>query len=262
MESKCIATLLAAVLTATPGCGADDSDTPLGMQQQSIYRGQSDTSHSAVGQIIKQGKLWCTATRVGKLNVLTAGHCFQDNLKPIDYSVRFATEDIPVVRIQTHPKYRENFRGRVYQDATLLTLAHEPSVPISPIASTLPAVGTAVTLVGYGYTDMTDRTTIGTRRFAMTEIGRVEDSCMFFPKPTNPAYGQTCGGDSGGPAFVDIQGTEVQIGVTSGSLDGAARRSCNIESYSARLDQFLPWLLEASAGDLQVYPPTLSPTSK
>ena len=239
------------------GCGGEGIDSSFTQEESAIYQGVVDLAHESVGLIIRGNKLWCTATRIGKGFALSAGHCFEgkSDKAPKELFVRFSTEEVAVVRVEVHPKYQD-WMGRVRQDLALLFLAREPAVPITPILSRPPTVGEEVTLVGYGYTDALLKESMdGTRRSARSWIGKVEEVRLFFPAPKDPEHGQNCRGDSGGPAFLHQDGVEVQIGVTSGSLDAASKKTCAIESYSARADAFVPWIQTVTQNDVALYPP-------
>ncbi len=252
--------LLGSSVMGMLGCGPVGSAFFMGQEESAIYQGSVDLTHESVGLILRGGKLWCTATRIGKAFALSAGHCFEGRSDPApkELFVRFSTEEVPVVRVEVHPKYQDWF-GRVRQDLALLFLGSEPAaVPITPILNRAPVAGEDVTLVGYGYTDALLKESMdGTRRSARSWIGKVEDVRLFFPAPKDADHGQTCRGDSGGPAFVHQDGQEVQIGVTSGSLDGASKKTCLIESYSARVDAFVPWIQQMTRDDVALSPAPL-----
>ena len=68
-------------------------------------------------------------------------------------------------------------------------------------------VGAPVRFVGYGYDE---NRAIGQKRHAMNRVASVTENIF-----TGGAGADTCNGDSGGPAFMTVEGVEVIAGVTS-----------------------------------------------
>ncbi|HET9239261.1 MAG TPA: trypsin-like serine protease [Oligoflexus sp.] len=227
------------------GCGsASPSDS-----QQKIYQGKITSDYAAVGLLVRDGKLWCSATLIGPELVLSAGHCFEGKSeKPASLFIEFNGGSIrtQVTDVIVHPQYSDWF-GRVTQDFALLKLASSPGIAPIKLASQAPVKGEAVTFVGYGYTDSLAKDSFdGTKRMGSNQVGTVEAKKLFFPKPQDDKTSQVCRGDSGGPVFATRQGELELIGVVSGSTEGAASKTCRIEAYAARVDAFLSWIQTAA----------------
>jgi secreted trypsin-like serine protease len=228
------------------GCG---SGQPL-ESESSIYQGKATTEHASVGLLMRDGKMWCSATLIGPELALSAGHCFEGKSdKPAALFLEFNQGAIrtQVTEVVVHPQYSDWF-GRVTYDFALLKLASKPGLPPIKLASTAPVKGEAVLFVGYGYTDSKAKESFdGTKRLGTNIVGKVEDKKLFFPKPQDEQTAQVCRGDSGGPVFATRQGVLELIGVVSGSMEGAASKTCRIESYAARVDVFVDWLQTAAS---------------
>jgi secreted trypsin-like serine protease len=131
--------------------------------------------------------------------------------------------------VHPHP----GFKGAAHDIAVLVLDQPED---VRPLAVTLRPltnadVGASVRLVGYGATVASsgDDDGFGVKRTLTTKIGGLEDG---FVKVGGP--GQTaCGGDSGGPALMTIDGVETLIGVDSFS---DAQPDCSAEEFYQRVD--------------------------
>jgi V8-like Glu-specific endopeptidase len=233
-----ISSLLISCGTATP------SDSG-----QKIYQGKITSDYAAVGLLVRNDKLWCTATLIGPELALSAGHCFEGKSEtPASLFIEFNQGAIrtQVTDVIVHPQYSEWF-GRVTQDFALLKLASRPGLTPVKLASQAPVKGETVTFVGYGYTDSLAKDSFdGTKRMGTNQVGTVEAKKLFFPKPKDESTSQVCRGDSGGPVFATRQGELELIGVVSGSTEGAASKTCRIEAYAARVDAFLSWIQTAA----------------
>ena len=89
--------------------------------------------------------------------------------------------------------------------------------------------GQTVRFVGFG---VDEARRVGVRRTATNTISYVADRMFFLD-----AGADTCAGDSGGPAFMRLDGVEVLAGVTSRGL-----ASCTGHGQYTRVDAFVPWI--------------------
>ena len=217
--------------------------------EQQIYQGKITSDYAAVGLLVRNGKLWCSATLIGPELALSAGHCFDGKSEqPASLFIEFNPGEIraQVTDVIVHPQYSDVF-GRVTQDFALLKLASKPGLAPIKLASRAPVKGEPVLFVGYGYTDSLAKDSFdGTKRMGTNQVGTVEAKKLFFPKPKDETTSQVCRGDSGGPVFASRQGELELIGVVSGSSEGAASKTCRIEAYAARVDAFLSWIQTAA----------------
>ncbi|MFW7380029.1 MAG: S1 family peptidase [Oligoflexus sp.] len=226
-------------------CGkASESSLP------SIYNGSIDTEHDSVGLLVLDGKLWCSASLIGQKTALSAAHCFEKKThQPNDLYLRFNNVDVKVLEVIIHPRYGDWF-GRVTHDVAVLKLENIINIPIIPLASKAPIPGETAILVGFGYTDAKLKESMdGTKRTGRSIVGKVESNRVFFPEPKDEGMSQTCKGDSGAPIFSFHDEQKTQIAIVSGSMDGKASKTCQIESYGARIDAYIEWIIETAEGD-------------
>jgi uncharacterized protein (TIGR03382 family) len=223
-------------------------ESALGSVRASITDGELCGGFASAGYLKFGISSLCTATLVGKKTVLTAAHCVTDST-----TYTFYAEEVAYVveSVVLHPAWDAQ---TVANDIALLRLKEAPPVTPSLISRQAPAVGLAVTIVGYGTTEETLKDA-GTKRQAKNTIEDVF-ATRFSMAGTGGGEGNTCYGDSGGPGFATLGGKEVQIGITS---EGA--KPCGTLGYDTRVDAYTDWLVSTSGGDLYdgVPPDTESP---
>lgn len=174
---------------------------------------------------------------VGRRHVLTAAHVIDAAQPPSTYRVNLNLSAAPlvlgVVKTTTHPGYG----GIGVNDVALLQLDQDapPDALIYPLASANPALGTTLTLVGYGdsgngSTGLTVGRSATVKRVGANVFDYSPDSLDYyfdFDGPgaaTNYLGGTTlgnttectlAGGDSGGPAFATMNGARVIVGINA-----------------------------------------------
>jgi hypothetical protein len=107
--------------------------------------------------------------------------------------------------------------------------------PLPWIQKTLPASfqGGKIRLVGYGLNDGFGQTGAGTKRTVEVTLNTIGDKTLAVGQ-----FGATsCNGDSGGPAFVKIDGVETLVGVTSYGMI-----YCIAEGNYTRVDLYTDWV--------------------
>ncbi len=217
--------------------------------RQPVVGGVPEPGAPAVGAIVpvspdcgapeEAAPVTCTGTLVAPRVVLTAAHCVENADAPQVLSVVFAAETsratgaerVRAVAGRLHPEWRAGLN-----DIGVLILAEDaPVAPVSLSGATLPAdlVGRTTRVVGFGLDDE-ERT--GTRRSGTARVTAVEEGTFSIER----APGMSCGGDSGGPAFVDVGGTEYLVGVTSfGDLACTTGTNTRVDAHAAFLQQIL-----------------------
>ncbi|MFP2912837.1 S1 family peptidase, partial [Pyxidicoccus sp. 3LFB2] len=171
--------------------------------------------------------------------VLTAAHCVENADAPQVLSVVFAAETarapggerVRVVEGRLHPGWRAGAH-----DVGVLILARDAPVAPMPLSGVpLPGdmVGRTTRVVGFG---LDDQGVTGLRRSGMARVTAVEEGNYSIER----APGMSCGGDSGGPSFLDIDGTEHLVGVTSfGDLACTVGTNTRVDAHGAFLRQVL-----------------------
>lgn len=163
----------------------------------------------------------CTGNMITATDVLTAAHCFFEN--PVRVVVSASGVNISASRVISHPDVSIDSSGYVYNDAAIIKLSAPAGLPTLPIvASRSPAVGEEIKIFGYGITEdqsLVNNTT-GTLRSGEMLISDVDEN--FVDADFDGDGSNTCSGDSGGPALLELNG---QIGIV-GLLSTGAILEC------------------------------------
>jgi hypothetical protein len=243
----CLCALLA------QGCGVEGvvsikETDQTGERQAAITDGTLDSGHLSVGMLIAKGSTSCSAsplqgavctiTLVGQRTLLTAAHCIHPG-------------EVHIVCFDNQTTYKPKSlvphsgwnSTTLENDIAVVLLDTPPPITPSIIARTPPTTGQTITLVGFGTTDEVLKDA-GSKRIATNAIKDLW-ATRFSYAGTGGGVGNTCHGDSGGPAFSNVAGSEVQVGVTSAGLT-----PCGTLGYSTRVDAYTGWLEQVSGGDL------------
>jgi hypothetical protein len=221
--------VLLAGFSLLAGCGGEDPLSAVNVLQSSITNGKPTSDYPTVGEISG-----CTATLVGKKTVLTAAHCVWTGGS---YSFKVAGSKYSGKAVR-HPSYGG---FNLSNDIALIRLTQAPPVTPTPISNAAPAVGDEVVLVGFGVTSEYGKDG-GIKRMAKNTIAKVTKTTIVF-YGSGGDIGNTCYGDSGGPAFSTINGHFVVVGVTSRG------DYCGKDGVDTRVDTFRDWVMQASNND-------------
>jgi len=157
------------------------------------------------------------------------------------WSLDGGNTSIAAASVVFHPGYDGT---QMDNDAAVVRLSQDAPVEPMLIASTPPAQGESIALVGYGYTQDGATSTFGTKRKATNTIGKVTATEIVFYGATG-SVGNICNGDSGGPAFAHRGGEEVLVGIHSWG-EGV----CGVAEHDARADIHLQWVKQQAQGNL------------
>ena len=219
------------VAALLPACADGVEAPPPGQGEAPIVGGVLDTGDPAVVAFVPvdaQGQVLgvCTATLIEPEVLLTAAHCVDPavtGLEPGTFSMAayfgsdLTAEDPFFVEVRfadqivIHPGWDPD---TLANDIALAHLSEPSTVAPLPIntASVDPLIGQAVRLVGFGQVGgAPGEDGSGIKRQTTTSLSETAPTQMAFVD----AERNTCFGDSGGPAFMTIDGVEVVVGVTS-----------------------------------------------
>ncbi|RMH36534.1 MAG: hypothetical protein D6689_22430 [Deltaproteobacteria bacterium] len=229
-----LAACAAAATIAAAGCAADAGGASPAARRAAIVNGEADPYDFGVVALSFGGSSFCTGTVVSPHIVVTAAHCVDPAEIP-DMWIKVGEHaasgvPIPVVDGVVHAEYDGGSN-----DIALLVLAAPAPVrpwPVNRTAFDASWLGREVRLVGYGVTDPNGGGG-GRKREGIAAISNFD--ALDFAYASAPA--QTCFGDSGGPAFVLVDGVEVLAGVTSrGDAD------CAEIGIDTRVDVYADWI--------------------
>lgn len=206
---------------------------------------------SVVTKDDKEGQFICTGSLLKENIILTAGHCVPvvgEEYKEVALYVIFNTDlnqmqkaDVRlVVDHAVHTQYGQV--GQDGEDAHDLALikfagAMAPGYQLAKFLDdeSLLKPGTKVTLAGYGLIETDGVNTKSDDRLRKVDVEVVED----FGK-TEVLLDQTqgkgaCHGDSGGPAFLNVNGTQYVWGVTSRGAGKDGKDDCSLVSVYTKV---------------------------
>jgi hypothetical protein len=224
----------------------------------------------------KESVATCSGTLVSATTLLTARHCVKSpeatSLFPAGYV--FPPGDLKV-QWGTNPDENDEFYNvvshEVHPAADIAVLELEKAGPAAPVPMNTGAldaqIGGTVRLAGYGITasgasdsgiKRTGQSTLLDLESGGAEFGELAITGLEAGQPIS----KLCSGDSGGPTFMTIGGTEVIIGVNSfvarpAGVPGSGPPLCqdtNTINGEVRVDTYHSWItqfIEDTGGKLQ-----------
>lgn len=260
----CGAMLLTACDPPLPGT------PPGGRGEAPIVGGAVDPGHAAVALVLFDAggeRYLCTGTRIAPHAFLTAAHCavrddrcnspwstvacrpgpaaaftVYGGTQPVDQDTWEPVApawEATVISVHPHPLYGTGWDGAPSHDVAVLTIAPpvvhagqepEPIPWLSAPDEAAFASGRTFLAVGYGVTRASTGAGAGTKRVVELAIDG-HDAATFWYDGTE---GNTCGGDSGGPALARVDGRETVIGTTSYGDAGCREYGVNMRTDAER----------------------------
>ena len=202
---------------------------------QRIVNGQQTSDYESVGIVNNQ----CTGTVIAPNAVLTAAHCIPQNPAEGGQTFEVGGRTYEAERVVVHPDYNSNLDIDL---AVMILKQNVVGVEPTAINRTTPEVGQVLTLVGFGATGTPQAGhdgSFGVKNVGQTPIDEVTETHVNW-NFDNANEANTAPGDSGGPAFLDVNGELVVAGVTSGGNQENA--GLGDFSFDVRVDTFADWI--------------------
>ena len=245
----------AVALLSLIGCEVESNgarEEAVELEHQPIVNGQLDAAHPASVALTVAGQPFCSGTLVTPTVVVTAAHCISPEIGGVQWEVVevFFGSDvsaggvfIPLEDGLGHPNWDTSLQAPENDIAVLRLQEAAPVAPV-PIAD-LPAIGTELTLVGFGLTQANGGGG-GVKRVAQATIA--ERFGSVFSMELAPSG--TCNGDSGGTALWNDGGVEKFVGIHTRSDCQTIMLDEVVQSHVASFVQpFIDAGVSCNAGD-------------
>ncbi len=229
------------VLSAVSGIAGTLQQEVVGPQR--IVNGTETTAYPQVGICGDASGGFGSGTLIGSRWVLTAAHV-TEGVGATQGRFTVNGQTYSTIRIHNHPQYSPNVFGTDQANDIAIMELDRDVVGVTPsqILRTTPAVGQLLTLVGFGGggTGTTGHNgDFGIKRVGTTPIDQVTSTLLHWNFDNN-TEANTAPGDSGGPAYLTVNGQQVVAGVTSGG--DQANAGIGDHSFDTRVDVYASWI--------------------
>ncbi|MCW2761489.1 MAG: secreted trypsin-like serine protease [Marmoricola sp.] len=194
----------------------------------------------------------CSGTLIGPNAVLTAAHCAKDECSE-RVMVGQNTEEasgrvVRVADVHVHPDYVPD--GPCDLAVLVLSEEIEDVTPRAIASADAVEEATAVRVVGFGTIDVWGSFGYGAKRMVDVPLASSDprygaDAKLEFVAGKPLLDKDSCSGDSGGPAYVDVGGAWELAGATSRATESRIR-PCGDGGIYARVPAFMDWFSSLS----------------
>lgn len=214
------AALATAVLTTAlaTACLDDPARPTVADSEQALIGGEVDYGDEAVVFINTAGIL-CTGTLISPSVVATAAHCVDQVSSDPNATVYFGSDGfgdglrVGVTKTWVHPNWTGS-AGSFDVGVLLMLTSQNPDLAIPLNTSPLTEhIGEPIRRVGFGIHESGSDEVDGLKRQGTTVLHTVPAGTDYFFAGDDDLV--TCNGDSGGPAFLTIDGVEYLAGIHS-----------------------------------------------
>ena len=262
MSGRLVRTLAvsAAVITLAACSKAKDGSIPFdaalnsGIIGGQVATGSEDFAKSTVLLYDKQIGAICTASIISDKLLITAAHCVSS--APQFLVVVFGTDadstDIVgrrVIATATTVVWTAR-QNQILNNGDMALVAFYGGLPAGYVPARLLGDaskltnGETVTLAGYGTANGVTGEGAGRLRYVDTTIEKVDYSASEFLFEQSHGKG-ACHGDSGGPAYVTVDGKKLLIGVTSRGVNDP-QNHCDVSSAYTSIPAYGPWIIKTA----------------
>jgi MYXO-CTERM domain-containing protein len=228
----------------------EEDKAEVAVAQQPLIGGTVDTEDPAVAALTFGGnRSFCTATLISPSVILTAAHCIDDLGSDPNANIYFGPDiagsggSTRSIRFKKqHPMWTGDLSGR--HDIGMMVMdfpADDPSIARKLNTSSPAAdhVGADYRHVGFGVFDRDTGSADGKKRTGTTTITGTQGDVIL----SGDDQVSVCFGDSGGPAYLTIDGEELVAGVhsyTTSSDCFAPNGDTDVQQYAD--DFIIPWI--------------------